>query len=422
VLLTGSEAGGAPLTALFHTDGYGGLVDRQAGLSALRDSAAAWGDYNNDGHLDLLLEGTDSQGNHIAKIYRNDQGVFVEIDPGTVLYGSQHWTSAAWGDFDTDGYLDVLLSSNDFASAYRNEITGSFAAPISVGASSLDAGSAIWGDRDNDHNLDVLLTGQSLSGLVTKIYRYSNLASNTPPDAPTMLTSTIKGTNATLSWLPPTTSDDHTPFAGLSYNFRVGTQLGGSDVVAPMAAATGDRLIPAQGNAYSSLSVTLHSLPLGRPLYWSVQAIDTSYVGSTFAEEEGVFQIPYKVFLPVVLQNAVSYYNAEWESEPNNSYLQANGALNSGQIYRGLHDDEKDYYSVYLQDAGTVNVDMNSPNGGTQLQLFYQVADVPHRVGFDPAPPYNISYSGSSGWYYIYVYTDPAYVGTDTYTLTVTYP
>ena len=184
---------------------------------------------------------------------------------------------------------------------------------------------------------------------------------------------------------------------------------------------TGDRQIPALGNAYSSLSVTLHNLPLGRPLYWSVQAIDTSFVGSNFAQE-GVFIIPYQIFLPMMMKNDVGYYTAEWESEPNNSYLQANGALISGQIYHGVHDDEKDYYSFYLQDGGPINVDMTSPNGGTQLQLFYQVADVAHRVGFDPTPPYHITYSGSPGWYYIYVYTNPAYVGTQVYTLTVTYP
>ncbi len=430
ILLTGSTAGGAPLTTLFHNDGHGALIDAQAGLPAFSDSAAAWGDYNNDGYLDLLLEGTNSQSVQVAEIYNNEQGTFVKSDVDGNLVGSQDWTGAAWGDFDTDGYLDALVSTNSLAAAYRNVITGSFAGPINVGTSSLIAGSAAWGDYDNDLNLDVLLTGRSLSGLVTKIYRYSLLASNTPPYAPTLLTPIVEGTNVTLRWSPPITPDDHTPLSGLSYNLRVGTQPGGIDLVAPQALTdtgyldwtqTGYRLLPQMGNANSSLSMTLRGLPLGRPIYWSVQAIDTSFVGSNFAAN-GVFQIPYRVFVPVVMKNVVGHYNAAWESEPNNSYLQANGALNSGQIYRGLHNDEKDYYSVYLQAAGTVNVDMNSSNGGTQLQLFYQVADVAHRVGFDPTPPYHISYSGSPGWYYIYVYTNPTFAGTEVYTLAATYP
>jgi hypothetical protein len=76
-----------------------------------------------------------------------------------------------------------------------------------------------------------------------------------------------------------------------------------------------------------------------------------------------------------------------------------------------------------VRNAGKVNVYMNSPSAGTQIQLFYQIADVPHRIGFDPTPPYHIEYTSTlPGWYYVYVYTNPAYVGTQAYTLTVTYP
>ncbi len=422
LLLTGSAAGGAPLTSLYHNDGHGGLINIQTGLPALGNSAAAWGDYDNDGQIDLLVEGTTITPTHIAEIYHNNHGTFAKNNAASNLLGSLDWTGAAWGDFDTDGYLDALISSNGLAMAYHNEMTGSFAAGISVGTSGLAAGSAAWGHYDNDRNLDVVVTGQSLSGRIAKIFKYSKYTPNPAPSAPTKLTTSIEGTNATLSWSPPITPDDYTPNTGLSYNFRLGTQPGGIDIVAPMAiTSTGYRLLPALGNAYSSLSVTLHGLPLGQPLYWSVQAIDTSFIGSNFADE-GVFRIPYKIFLPMLMKNDVGFYTAEWESEPNDSYLQANGALISGQIYRGLHDDTKDYYSVYLQAGGTIDVNMTSPNGGTQLQLFYQVADVAHRVGFDPMSPYNISYSGSPGWYYIYVFTNPAFVGTQAYTLTATYP
>ena len=139
-------------------------------------------------------------------------------------------------------------------------------------------------------------------------------------------------------------------------------------------------------------------------------------------QTEGSFQIPYRVYLPVVLKDFVNYYTNEWEAEPNNTYLQANGPLESGRIYRGVHNDERDYYSVHLPAGGTLDVDMISPNGGTQIQLFYQIADVAHRVGADATAPYHIGYTGAAGWYYIYVYTNPAFVGTQTYTLTVTYP
>jgi hypothetical protein len=421
LLLTGATTGGAPLTKLYRNNGAGALVDSQANLPALRDSAAAWGDYDNDGDLDLLLEGTTAASARIAEIYRNTQGVFVKNTSANSLLGSFTWTTAAWSDYDTDGYLDASVSTGGSATVYRNEITGSFATGLAVG-SMLLSGTVAWGDYDNDSIPDILIAGQDLMATaITKIYRYSSITTSRSPDVPTNLAAAIAGSNVTLRWSQPIT-DDHTPLAGLSYNLRVGTQPGGIDIIAPMAiTATGQRLLPALGNVYQARAVTLPHLALGKRYYWSVQAIDTSYLGSSFATESSFF-IPHRVFLPAILKNAVSEYANEWETEPNNTYLQANGALKSGRIYRGLHNDEKDYYSVYLLDNGTLNVDMDSPNGGTQIQLFYQIADVNHRVGFDASPPYHIDYTGAPGWYYIYVYTNPAFVGTQAYTLTVIYP
>lgn len=421
LLLTGSTPGGG-LTKLYRSDGFGGLIEVSTALPALSDSAAAWGDYDNDGRLDLLLEGTtDAPLNaNVAEVYRNIQG--VSFTNTAHFTGGLTWAGAAWGDYDTDGYLDALISSDSNAKTFRNDQSGSFTATagIPVGPAVLD-GTAAWGHYDVLNNLDVLLTGRSTNGSIAKVYAYSQMAISAPPDPPQYLTATVVGSSVVLRW-QSSSGDDHTPVNGLSYNLRVGTQPGGVDIVAPMANSVGGkRQLPALGNAYQARAITLTNLPRGKTLYWSVQAIDTSYLGSAFAVE-GSFQIPYRVHLPIVLKDYIAYYLNEWETEPNNNYLISNGPLKSGQIYRGVHNDEKDYYSVYLPAGGTLNIDMISPNGGTQLQLFYQIADVAHRVGSDTVAPYHIGYTGAAGWYYIYVYTNPAFTGTDTYTLTVTYP
>ncbi len=420
LLLTGSTGGGTPLTNLYRNNGSGGLTLMPSGLPALGGSKADWGDYDNDGDLDLILEGTTNLGLGEAGIYRNDNGSFSKNPDANSLKGG-FWSGVGWGDYDTDGYRDALSVDGSIAKAYRNEITGSFAAGIDVGPA-LQGGTVMWGNYDSDRNLDVLMTGWTVQGPIALIYKYWLYTPNTRPSVPTSLNSIVNGAAVTLRWSMPIT-DDHTPLSGLSYNVRVGTTPGGVDLVAPLAlTATGTRLVPAAGNAYAAREITLRDLPRGRPLYWSVQAIDASYVGSNFADD-GVFQIPYQVFLPTTLRDAVTYYNSAWETEPNNTYLQANGPLPSGRIIQGVHNDERDYFSVFLPVTGTLAITMTTPSGGTQLQLFYQIADVAHRLAVDVVPPYQITYGDAQpGWYYIYVYTNPAFVGTQTYSLTVTYP
>jgi hypothetical protein len=70
----------------------------------------AWGDYDNDGDLDILLTGFDPDGNSVAKLYRNNGGGFG--DSGVALTGVGA-SSVAWGDYDNDGDLDILLTGYD---------------------------------------------------------------------------------------------------------------------------------------------------------------------------------------------------------------------------------------------------------------------------------------------------------------------
>jgi len=94
-------------------------------LTGAYRGAAAWGDYDNDGDLDLLLTGFMNPG-LISKIYRNNGGSFNDIGAGlpSVQNGA-----VAWGDYDNDGDLDLLLTgdtgSAPISKVYRND-GGSF--------------------------------------------------------------------------------------------------------------------------------------------------------------------------------------------------------------------------------------------------------------------------------------------------------
>ncbi|MDO8834678.1 MAG: VCBS repeat-containing protein, partial [Vicinamibacterales bacterium] len=101
-------------------------MDIAAGLEAVRYSSVAWGDYDNDGDLDILLTGEYAFGAPISRVYRNDGGSFVDIAAG--LEGVRD-SSVAWGDYDNDGDLDILLTgegaSGYVSRVYRND-GGSF--------------------------------------------------------------------------------------------------------------------------------------------------------------------------------------------------------------------------------------------------------------------------------------------------------
>ncbi len=68
----------------------------------IRGMGAAWGDYNNDGWLDLVVTGYDT-----IILFRNDHGHLVRDK--TFPSPKGFWTGVSWGDFNRDGYLDLYV-------------------------------------------------------------------------------------------------------------------------------------------------------------------------------------------------------------------------------------------------------------------------------------------------------------------------
>ena len=291
-LITGSlymSLGGT--SKIYRNDGTSGFLDIGAGLTSVSNvdpRSAAWGDYDNDGDLDVLLTGSTGLDSRIAKVYRNDGGTsFVDISaPLTAV----DFGAVAWGDYDNDGDLDIALTGQISAGGttlvYRNEGSDVFT-NIGAGLTATRFGPVAWGDYDNDGDLDLVVIGlNSSNALVANVYQNNAAVPNTVPGAPAGLSSTINSsTSITFSWTAPTDGQT-TPAAGLSYNLRVGTTSGGDDVFSTMAdGSNGYRRIvhtgPIQGTSY-----TLTGLPANTPLFWSVQAIDTAFAGGPFAAEQ----------------------------------------------------------------------------------------------------------------------------------------
>lgn len=278
ILLTGAVSG-SRISKIYRNDsGY--FFDISAGLTAINSGSAAWGDYDNDGDLDILLSGY-----NISKVYRNDSGTFNDI--GTGLTGL-FYSSGAWGDYDNDGDLDILLAgyvntTTRLTSIYRND-SGWFS-NINAGLMGMQDGSAAWADYDNDGDLDIYYNGFNGTVKISKLLRNNSVIKNTIPAAPTGLSTAIHTDGSvTFSW--NRASDAQTPQNGLSYNLYIGSVTQGIDQMSPMSGlAAGYRKVINIGNANQCTSWTIKDLPTGH-FFWSVQAVDHAFAGSQFAAEQ----------------------------------------------------------------------------------------------------------------------------------------
>lgn len=121
---------------------------------------AAWGDYDTDGFVDLYV--TNSAGNKKNFLYHNNgNGTYTRILTGNMVNDAFESRCVNWTDLDYDGDLDIFVTNENGQNEniYRNDGGGTF---VSVTAGPLlnDGGptmSSSWADYDNDGDLDVFL-------------------------------------------------------------------------------------------------------------------------------------------------------------------------------------------------------------------------------------------------------------------------
>jgi len=111
------EARNGPPAVLFRNDGHGRFVDatREAGLDAGNDRyhfAAAWGDYDGDGWPDLLVANDFGTKNLYRNLGRRDGAVkFEDVAAAAGVLDHGAGMSAAFVDYDNDGRLDIYTGN-----------------------------------------------------------------------------------------------------------------------------------------------------------------------------------------------------------------------------------------------------------------------------------------------------------------------
>ena len=140
---------------------------RQSLLPEDMGSGLAWGDYDNDGDSDLFLVnfcGTimeaipENRTQGRCALYRNDgNGQFNEVSTKAGLDVACYGLAAAWGDYDNDGYLDLYVTCYGQNLLFRNNGSGTFVdvtETAGVGDPRFSAGCS-WVDYNRDGHLDL---------------------------------------------------------------------------------------------------------------------------------------------------------------------------------------------------------------------------------------------------------------------------
>ncbi|MES2389690.1 MAG: FG-GAP-like repeat-containing protein [Bacteroidota bacterium] len=341
-----SNSGQTAAVTMIYKNTNGSFTDAGAGLATFFYAQAAFGDYDNDGDLDLAVQGkTAGTGTETkATIYKNTAGVFSDVAP---TFTGAARGSLSWGDYDADGDIDLLQTGstdggtvNATSNIYTNNGSGGFTRNASV-LDNYCYSAAVWGDYDNDGDLDIAIGGlntsstpavrngktysnqggvftESATGFgsaswssiafgdidndgdldamvnhstgggttqyttgITGIYSNSGgLVANTKPGAPTSVTATeTSAGRVKFTWAKA--SDNQTPQNGLSYVLRIGTTKTGMQALSSMNNVTnGYRRIAAFGPLQYSANGDTVKLAAGK-YYFSLSAIDGALAGGT---------------------------------------------------------------------------------------------------------------------------------------------
>ncbi len=180
---------------LFLSNGDGTYSQNNGGIiTAGTVVSASFADYDNDGDLDLLAG--DNAGSGAPQLWRNDAlgAAFTNVAGSVGLTTAIRVTSSTWGDYDNDGDLDLYVVNDAGwqSQLYRNSGAPNFTfTAVEEGINSRTfSNDCLFFDADMDGDLDLTVTHtQNLA------YYYSRLFNNNQNDTAS-LTVLFKGRGA----------------------------------------------------------------------------------------------------------------------------------------------------------------------------------------------------------------------------------
>ena len=160
---------------LYRNDGGGVFTDvtAMAGIPVRNDWTwgATWGDYNNDGLLDLYVCNRHNAVNSNYLYRNNGNGTFTDVTrKAGVSDGTQLTFQANFVDINNDGWLDLYLANDRLYgnTLFRNNGDGTFTdiSTSSAAGITIDAMNTAAGDFNNDGFFDLYVTNTPNGGNV----------------------------------------------------------------------------------------------------------------------------------------------------------------------------------------------------------------------------------------------------------------
>ncbi len=186
-------------TLIYQNNGDDTFTEVVPDIPAVWRGQATWGDLNSDGYLDIALSGLGTTNNYITEMYvNNGDGTFSTHNANLT---KQAFTEQHFIDYDNDGDLDFWISGQntgtDMVILYNNSL-GNFSAS-SASFTALWNASAAWGDYDADGRPDLIYMGLNSTSDPTSYY-YQNNGGNDFSVAEWGLSGTAEGDNAWLDF------------------------------------------------------------------------------------------------------------------------------------------------------------------------------------------------------------------------------
>ena len=178
-------AGAMKASAVFENDGDGTFTQVMTGVLASDSGSVcfSWADYDNDLDLDAFVS---YQNDSCNVLYRNvGGGTFERVAGQCIVTDGGCSGCSSWGDYDNDGDLDLFISNQAYYTPrydflYENDGSGNFTRVLNepMVTDSTASTACAWGDYDNDGDLDLFVCNCWNGTERNSLYRNNGNANN----------------------------------------------------------------------------------------------------------------------------------------------------------------------------------------------------------------------------------------------------